>query len=84
MSVNSKNLDFSYYICFMIEGSGSVTIPLRNGSGRGGGTQNTCKMQRGKIEVKVPKPEIFVTELFILSDPIWVGDLRNEPKKPVV
>jgi hypothetical protein len=33
---------------------------------------------------KVPKREIFVTELFILSDPIWVGDLRNEPKKPFV
>ncbi len=31
--------------------------------------------------LKVPKREIFVTELFILSDPIWVGDLRNEPKK---
>ncbi len=30
--------------------------------------------------LKVPKREIFVTELFILSDPIWVGDLRNEPK----
>ncbi len=29
----------------------------------------------------MPKREIFVTELFILSDPIWVGDLRNEPKK---
>ncbi len=27
--------------------------------------------------LKVPKREIFVTELFILSDPIWVGDLRN-------
>jgi hypothetical protein len=24
-----------------------------------------------------------MTELFILSDPIWVGDL-NEPKKPFV
>ncbi len=34
--------------------------------------------------LKVPKREIFVTELFILSDPIWVGDLRNEPKKPFV
>ena len=32
--------------------------------------------------LKVPKREIFVTELFVLSDPIWVGDLRNEPKKP--
>jgi hypothetical protein len=30
--------------------------------------------------LKVPKREIFVTELFILSDPIWVGDLRTEPK----
>jgi hypothetical protein len=34
--------------------------------------------------LKVPKSEIFVTELFILSDPIWVGDLRTEPKKPFV
>ncbi len=36
------------------------------------------------LYLKVPKREIFVTELFILSDPIWVGDLRNEPKKPFV
>jgi hypothetical protein len=36
------------------------------------------------IILKVPKREIFVTELFILSDPIWVGGLRNEPKKPFV
>jgi hypothetical protein len=34
--------------------------------------------------LKVPKREIFLTELFILSDPIWIGDLRNEPKKPFV
>ncbi len=37
-----------------------------------------------KKGLKVPKREIFVTELFILSDPIWVGDLRNEPKKLLV
>ena len=36
------------------------------------------------VVLKVPKREIFVTEFFILSDPIWVGDLRNEPKKPFV
>ncbi len=34
--------------------------------------------------LKVPKREIFVTELFILSDPIWVSDLRTEPNKPFV
>ncbi len=28
----------------------------------------------------MPKREIFVTEFFTLSDPIWVGDLRTEPK----
>jgi hypothetical protein len=27
--------------------------------------------------LKVPKREIFVTELFTLSDPIWIGDLRT-------
>ncbi len=32
----------------------------------------------------MPKREIFVTELFILSDPIWVGDLRTEQKKSFV
>ncbi len=36
------------------------------------------------LKVPIPKREIFVTELFILSDPIWVDDLRNEPKKPFV
>jgi hypothetical protein len=39
---------------------------------------------RARTSLKVPKREIFVTELFILSDPIWVGDLRNEPKKTFV
>ncbi len=33
--------------------------------------------------LKVPKREIFVTELSTLSDPIWVGDLKNEPKKSI-
>jgi hypothetical protein len=27
--------------------------------------------------LKVPKREIFVTELIILSHPIWIGDLRT-------
>jgi hypothetical protein len=46
-----------------------------------------CKQSKETIiyiHLKVPKREIFVTELFTLSDPIWVGDLRTEPKKPFV
>jgi hypothetical protein len=35
----------------------------------------------GREYLKVPKREIFVTELFILSDSIWVGDLAHEAKK---
>jgi hypothetical protein len=31
----------------------------------------------------VPKRETFETELSTLSDPIWVGDLRNEKKKSI-
>jgi hypothetical protein len=31
--------------------------------------------------LKVPKREIFVTELFTRSDPIWIGDMRTEPIK---
>jgi hypothetical protein len=34
--------------------------------------------------LKVPKREIFMTELFILSDPSWVGDLRSEPDRSFV
>ncbi len=34
--------------------------------------------------LKVPKREIFVTELFTMSDPIWIGDLRIEPKNAFV
>jgi hypothetical protein len=33
--------------------------------------------------LKVPKREIFVTELFTLSDSIWIGDMRTEPKKTI-
>jgi hypothetical protein len=33
-----------------------------------------------KINLKVPKREIFVTELIILSHPIWIGDLRTKAK----
>jgi hypothetical protein len=31
-SQNSRNQGFSYYFCLMIEGSGSGSIPLTNGS----------------------------------------------------
>ncbi len=34
-SQNSKNQGFSYYFCLMIEGSGSGSTPLTNGSGSG-------------------------------------------------
>ncbi len=34
--------------------------------------------------LKVPKREIFVTELFTLRDPIWIGDMRTEPIKLLV
>jgi hypothetical protein len=41
------------------------------------------KISRYK-NLKVPKREIFVTELFTRSDPIWIGDMRTEPIKPFV
>jgi hypothetical protein len=34
--------------------------------------------------LRVPKREIFLTELSILSVPIWKGKLRAEPKKKFV
>ncbi len=36
------------------------------------------------ITLKVPKHEKLVTELFTLSDPIWIGDMRTKPKNPFV
>jgi hypothetical protein len=46
---------------------------------------STRVVQEGAVDVKrvlfkVPKREIFVTELIILSHPIWIGDLRNDQK----
>jgi hypothetical protein len=32
------------------------------------------------FSLKVPKCDIFMTELFTLSVPIWKGDLRTEPQ----
>ncbi len=34
--------------------------------------------------LKVPKREIFVTELIILSHSIWIGDLRTKAKNRFV
>ncbi len=34
--------------------------------------------------LKVPKHEIFVTELILLSHPIWIGDLRTKAKNRFV
>ncbi len=38
----------------------------------------------GTLRLKVPKREIFETELIILSDPIWIGDLRTKAKNRFV
>jgi hypothetical protein len=37
-----------------------------------------------KRRIVLQKGEIFVTELFTLSDLIWISDLRTEPKNPFV
>ncbi len=36
------------------------------------------------LTLKVPKREIFITELIILSHPIWIGDLRTKAKNRFV
>ncbi len=38
---------------------------------------------RVECMLKVPKREIFVTELIILSDPLWIGDLRTKVKNQI-
>ncbi len=39
--------------------------------------------RRWKKCLKVPKREILLIELSILSVPIWIGNLRAEPKKNI-
>jgi hypothetical protein len=46
--------------------------------------RSNLSLLHSSLSLKVPKREIFVTEILILSDPIWVGDLKNDPKKPFV
>ncbi len=41
-SQNSRNQGFSYYFCLLIEGSGSGSIPLTNGSGSDPGGPKAC------------------------------------------
>jgi hypothetical protein len=43
-----------------------------------------CAMGAAWPSLKVPKHEIFVPKLFILSYLIWIGDLGIEPKNPLV
>jgi len=35
------------------------------------------------ICLKVPKCEIFITKLYTLSEPFWVGDLGSEAKTSI-
>jgi hypothetical protein len=44
----------------------------------------TCNSRSQRQTLKVPKREIFVTELIILSHPIWIGDLRTKAKNRFV
>jgi hypothetical protein len=43
-----------------------------------------CVCVRETFTLKVPKREIFLTELIILSYPIWTGDLGTKAKNRFV
>jgi len=49
--------------------------------GSGSGRRSNTPHLSVEHNLKVPKREISVTELFVLSYPSWVGDLRTELKK---
>jgi hypothetical protein len=51
-SQNSKNQGFSYNFCLMIEGSGSGSIPLTNGSGFG--SRRPKNMWIRWIRIRIP------------------------------
>jgi hypothetical protein len=73
----------------LLEGRFEFNFWLDN-SRRSTEPNSQVEMDRGLSEwhqmsvLKVPKREIFVTELFTRSDPIWIGDMRTEPIKPFV
>jgi hypothetical protein len=52
-SQNSRNQDFSYYFCMMIEGSGSGSIPLTSGSGSGMPKNTWIRWIRIRIRIRI-------------------------------
>jgi hypothetical protein len=63
----------------------SVTKTVKNHLARSSQVKSSQVIKSNVVSLKkVPKREIFVTELFTLSDSIWIGDLRTEPKNPFV
>ncbi len=52
-SQNSRNRDFSYYFCMMIEGSGAGSIPLTNGSGSGRPKNMCIRWIRIRIRIRI-------------------------------
>jgi hypothetical protein len=72
MSQNSRNQGFSYYICLMIEGSGS--IPLTNGSGSGR-PKSTWTRVRIRIRIRI-RNTAFLND-FIMMLPIQSSQFRG-------
>ncbi len=58
----------------------SHTLGVKNLSGESLTLLHGRRNFKDTNPLKVPKREIFVTELIILSHPIWVGDLRTKAK----
>ncbi len=52
VSQNSRNQGFSYYFCMMIEGFGSGSIPLTNGSGSGKPKNKWIRWIRIRIRIR--------------------------------
>ncbi len=58
---------------------------VQNSTDSAARTKKGClqKEKRAAGPLKVPKREIFLTELIILSYPIWTGDLGTKAKNRV-
>jgi hypothetical protein len=68
-SLKSRNQGFLYYFCLMIEGSGSGSIPLTNGSRSGPGRPKYMRIRWIRIRIRIrntPYNSIYLNQKILL------------------
>jgi hypothetical protein len=68
---NSRNQGFSSYFCLMIEGSGSGSVPLINGSG-------SRRLKNIRIRIRIHNTAWNPFLFFLNADILWADYLQTE------